>query len=147
MKLNHFLLLFFFAIVAISCSEDNPAPVIETKVTVIQSSEWQIDRFTTTNGSVVDPTLFGGNSKLIGELTYVFDKTFTVRSYDKVSKQAQAYGAWKFVENDTKLDINIQGFTGIFDVVSLTKQKMILKNNIVYAGVSVPIHMEFVPFK
>lgn len=146
MKLNHFLVLCLFAIVTFACSDNNVNPT-ETKTTVIQSSEWQIDRFTTTSGDVVDPTLFSGNSKLIGELTYVFDKTFTVRSYDKVSKQAQAYGSWQLIENDTKLDINIQGFTGIFDVVSLTKQKMILRNNIVYAGVSVPIHMEFIPFK
>ncbi|MDR6561616.1 MULTISPECIES: hypothetical protein [unclassified Arcicella] len=146
MKLKNFLLLSLFAFVTFACSDNNVNPT-ESKVTVIQSSEWQVDRFTTTDGTVVDPTLFGGNSKLIGELTYVFDKTFMVRSYDKVSKQAQAYGSWELIENDTKLKINIQGLDGTFNVVSLTKQKMILRNNIVYAGVTVPINMEFIPFK
>ncbi|MEA5256898.1 hypothetical protein VB264_03820 [Arcicella aquatica] len=146
MKLKNFLLLSLFAILTFACSDNNVNPT-ESKVTVIQSSEWQVDRFTTTDGTVVDPTLFGGNSKLIGELTYVFDKTFMVRSYDKVSKQAQAYGSWELIENDTKLKINIQGLDGTFNVVSLTKQKMILRNNIVYAGVTVPINMEFIPFK
>jgi len=146
MKLKHFLLLSLFAFVTFACSDNNVNPT-ESKVTVIQSSEWQIDRFTTTDGAVVDPTLFGGNSKLIGELTYVFDKTYTVRSYDKISKQAQAYGTWELIQSDTKLKINIQGLDGTFDVVSLTKQKMILRNNIVYAGVTVAINMEFIPFK
>jgi hypothetical protein len=146
MKLCNLLTWCFLAIVSFACSKDE-TNIVETKTTIIQSSEWQIEKFTNVSGEVIDPTLFGGNSKLIGELTYVFDKTFIVHSYDKVSKQAQAYGSWNLIENDTKLDINIQGFTGIFDVVSLSKQKMVLRNNIVYAGITIQVNMEFIPFK
>lgn len=146
MKLNKLLTLFFLTIITFACKKDE-TNIVETNTVLIQSTEWQIDKFTTASGDVIDPTLFGGNSKLIGELTYVFDKTFVVRSYDKVSKQAQAYGSWSLIENDSKLNVNIQGFTGIFDLVTLSKQKMTLRNNIVYAGVEIPVNMEFIPLK
>ena len=117
------------------------------KTDAIKSSEWIISGFTTSDNTPIDPTLFAGDAKFIDQLTYVFDNSGVVRSYDKVSKQAQAYGTWGLVENSTKLEINIQGFKGTFGVIELSKTKMILRNNIKYKNTDIPVNMIFIPLK
>ena len=158
MRLPKLLLLSLISISIFSCAKDgNTDPTLTEeekikieatkKVEAIKSSEWIINGFTTTDNTPIDPALFGGDAKFIDQLTYVFDNAGIVRSYDKVSKQAQAYGNWGLIENSTKLEINIQGFKGIFGVVELTKTKMILRNNIKYNNLEIPVNMVFIPLK
>ena len=117
------------------------------KVEAIKSTEWLVSGFTTADNAPIDPGLFTGDAKFIDQLTYTFDNTGIVRSYDKISKQPQANGTWGLVENATKLDINIQGFKGTFGVIELSKIKMILRNNIKYKNIDIPVNMVFIPLK
>jgi hypothetical protein len=141
-----------------SCAKDentNPSLTEEEKIKIeaaqkveaIKSSEWIISGFTTADNTPIDPALFSGDAKFIDQLTYIFDNTGIVRSYDKVSKQAQAYGTWGLIENSTKLEINIQGFKGTFAVIELSKLKMILRNSIKYNNLEIPVNMVFIPLK
>jgi hypothetical protein len=158
--MRHFKLLFIFliSISVFSCAKDentNPSLTEEEKLKIeaaqkveaIKSSEWIISGFTTADNTPIDPALFSGDAKFIDQLTYIFDNTGIVRSYDKVSKQAQAYGTWGLIENSTKLEINIQGFKGTFAVIELSKLKMILRNNIKYNNLEIPVNMVFIPLK
>jgi|GEM_PF-5232079 len=158
--MKHFKLLLIFLISTsiLSCAKDqntNPSLSEEDKlkfeaaqkVEAIKSTEWIISGFTTTDNKPIDPALFSGDAKFIDQLTYIFENTGVVRSYDKVSKQAQSYGTWNLVENSTKLEINIQGFKGIFAVIELSKLKMILRNNIKYNNLEIPVNMVFIPYK
>ncbi|MES2517299.1 MAG: hypothetical protein V4585_04275 [Bacteroidota bacterium] len=147
MTRSQLLFAFFLAFTIFSCSKDQSQDPAVTKSEAIKSTEWVVDGFTTADNTPIDPALFSGDAKFINQLTYIFDNTGTVRSYDKISKQAQAYGTWGLTESDTKLDINIQGFKGTFGVIELSKQKMILRNNIKYNNVDVPVNMVFIPLK
>jgi hypothetical protein len=158
MKLFKLLIIFLISFITFSCAKDgNTDPTLSEeekikieatkKVEAIKSSEWVINGFTTADNTPIDPSLFSGDAKFIDQLTYVFDNTGIVRSYDKVSKQAQAYGSWGLVENSTKLEINIQGFKGTFGVIELLKTKMILRNNIKYNNLEISVNMVFIPFK
>jgi len=148
--MKHYKILYLFLVfLTFSCAKDTNIDPSETKLDAIKSAQagWTIEGFTTVDNTPIDPSLFSGDAKFINQLIYVFDNTGVVRSYDKISKQAQAYGTWGLIENDTKLDINIQGVKGVFGVVELTKQKMILRNNIKYNNTDIPINMVFVPLK
>lgn len=158
--MRHFklLLIFLISMSVFSCAKDentNPSLTEEEKIKIeaaqkveaIKSSEWIISGFTTADNTPIDPALFSGDAKFIDQLTYIFDNTGIVRSYDKVSKQAQAYGTWGLIENSTKLEINIQGFKGTFAVIELSKLKMILRNNIKYNNLEIPVNMVFIPLK
>ncbi len=147
MKLPKLLLILLFSISIFSCAKDENIDPNLAKTDAIKSSEWVINGFTTADNTPIDPALFTGDAKFIDQLTYVFDNTGVVRSYDKISKQAQAYGTWGLVENATKLEINIQGFKGTFGVIELSKTKMILRNNIKYNNSEIPVNMVFVPLK
>ena len=141
------LLILIISLSIFSCAKDEITDPNLAKTDAIKSSEWVISGFTTSNNTPIDPALFTGDAKFIDQLTYIFDNAGIVRSYDKVSKQAQAYGAWGLIENSTKLEINIQGFKGTFGVIELSKTKMILRNNIKYNNNDIPINMIFVPLK
>lgn len=158
--MRHFqlLLIFLISVSVFSCAKDqntNPSLTEEEKLKVeatlkveaIKSTEWVINGFTTVDNTPIDPALFSGDAKFIDQLTYIFDNTGIVRSYDKISKQAQAYGTWGLIENSTKLEINIQGFKGTFAVIELSKLKMILRNNIKYKNLEIPVNMVFIPLK
>jgi hypothetical protein len=148
--MKHLKILYFFLVfLAFACSKDETTTPADTKTDAIKSatSGWTIEGFTTVDNTPIDPALFSGDAKFINQLIYIFDNSGVVRSYDKVSKQAQAYGTWGFIENDSKLDINIQGVKGTFGVVELTKQKMILRNNIKYNNTDIPVNMVFIPLK
>ena len=141
------LLILIISLSIFSCAKDETIDPNLAKTDAIKSSEWVISGFTTSNNTPIDPALFTGDAKFIDQLTYIFDNAGIVRSYDKVSKQAQAYGAWGLIENSTKLEINIQGFKGTLGVIELSKTKMILRNNIRYNNNDIPINMIFVPLK
>jgi hypothetical protein len=148
--MKHYKILYLFLVfLTFSCAKETTPDPVNAKSDAIKSaaSGWTVDKFTTVDGTPIDPKLFTGDAKFISELIYVFDNTGIVRSYDKVSKQAQAYGTWGLVENDTKLDIKIQGIQGTFGVIELNKQQMILRNNIKYNNTDIPVNMVFVPLK
>ncbi len=158
MKLLKLLSILLISVSIFSCEKDpgsDPTLTEEEKLKVetskkveaIKSTEWLVTGFTTADNSPIDPALFTGDAKFIDQLTYVFDNTGIVRSYDKVSKQAQANGTWGLAENATKLEINIQGFNGIFAVIELSKTKMVLRNNIKYKNIDIPVNMVFIPLK
>lgn len=147
--MKHFklLLILLISISIFSCAKEAVIDPILAKTEAIKSSEWVITGFTTADNTPIDPTLFSGDAKFIDQLTYIFDNTGIVRSYDKVSKQAQAYGSWGLIENATKLEINIYGFKGTFGVIELSKTKMVLRNNIKYKNTDIPVNMVFIPLK
>lgn len=147
MKRLKLLLLLLITLGISSCTKEENIDPNTAKIEAIKAAEWLINGFTTIDNTPIDPALFSGDAKFIDQLTYVFDNTGTVRSYDKISKQAQAYGTWGLVENSTKLEINIQGFKGTFGVIELSKTKMILRNNIKYNNLEIPINMVFVPLR
>ena len=63
----------------------------------------------------------------------------------KYSKQIINAGTWTFIESDTKIDVNVTGFSGKFEVVELTTTKLVLRNKIPVSGVDTDGNMEFVP--
>ena len=143
------ILYLFLAFLTVACSKDQVTDPTVTKLDAIKSATagWTIDGFTRIDNTPIDPALFTGDSKLINQLIYIFDNAGVVRSFDKISKQAQAYGTWGLIESDTKLDINIQGVKGSFGVIELTKQKMVLRNTIKYNNVDIPVNMVFIPLR
>lgn len=145
MKLLKLLPILLISIGLFSCQKKENVDPNTAKNDAIKASEWVVSSFTTSDNTPIDPALFTGDAKFINQLTYIFDNTGVVRSFDKISKQAQAYGTWGLVENATKLDINIQGFKGTFGVIELSKTKMVLRNNIKYGNLEIPVNMIFIP--
>jgi hypothetical protein len=139
----------FFLIFCFSCkTEDNGNPLESEKTTAIQSATagWSLDMYTKPDNTLLDPNRVTGLSKYIKELIYRFDKNGIVKSFDKDTKNAQSYGTWKFTDNETMLETLIDGQIAKFNVVELTKAKMILRtDNFEYDKTKISVHMVFLP--
>jgi hypothetical protein len=148
MKLSKTLILFFFIILTFACTKEQSTESAKMQAIKSATSGWIIEGFTSVNNTPIDPALFTGDAKFIKEFIYKFQNDGIVRSFDKVSTTtAGPSGTWGLIENDTKLDININGSKGIWEVIELSTQKMILQNKIKINNVETPVNMVFVPIK
>lgn len=143
------ILYLFLVFLTFSCTKEQQLDPLAEKNDVIQSvtAGWTIDGYTNVDNLPIDQKLFSGGAEYIDQFIYTFNKDGIVRAFDKQSKQAGTYGTWKLVDNAKNLDINIPGFKGLFAVIELTKQKMIIRNSVKYKGVETPINMVFIPLK
>jgi hypothetical protein len=142
----------FFLIFCFSCKkeENTNTPLESERTTAIQSASagWTLEMYTKPDNTLLDPNRVTGDSKYVNQQIYVFDKSGNVKSYDKISKVALTYGTWKFTTNDTILETLINGQVGVFNVVELTKTKMILKtDNFEYDKAKISVHMVFLPLQ
>ena len=148
MKLLKTPILFFCILLIFACSKEQSTESAKVQAIKSATSGWIIDGFTSATNTPIDPALFTGDAKFINQFIYKFQNDGIVRSFDKISTTtAGPSGTWGLIENDTKLDININGSKGIWEVVELSTQKMILQNKIKINNVETPINMVFVPIK
>ncbi len=139
----------FFLMFSYSCKKEENG-LESDKTIAIQSATagWSLDMYTKPDNTLLDPNRVTGLSKYIKELIYKFDKNGIVRSFDKDSKNAQSYGTWKFTNNETMLETLIDGQIAIFNVVELTKTKMILRTDTFeYDKAKISVHMIFIPLQ
>lgn len=144
MKTYSFLVLVVLSIFLMNC-KGTDTPSVQTRTELIKASNWQLSRITTTDGQTVAGNKLNTSTNLIFALDIQFKENNVVRASDKVSKQILNAGTWSFVENDTKVDVNVTGFKGVFGVVELTNNKLVLRNKVPISGVDTDANMEFVP--
>jgi hypothetical protein len=142
MTRKSFLLLATILLFSWACKKDT----VQTPTDKITAFQWKIDRFTLADKTtVIDPTLFNDDAKYINSFTYVFTSDGQVKSTDKDTKQAGAYGTWAFNTDATSGNVKIQGLGGSFPVIELTSTSMILQNTAKYNGQNIAFNMVFVP--
>ncbi|MFN8356240.1 MAG: hypothetical protein U0Y10_17415 [Spirosomataceae bacterium] len=144
MKRISFWLLAFASVLLFNCKGDD-SPSAQTRTELIKASGWQLSRITTTDGQTVANSKLNASTLIIYALDIQFKDNNVVRAADKVSKQIINAGTWTFIESDTKIDVNVTGFSGKFEVVELTTTKLVLRNKIPVSGVDTDGNMEFVP--
>ncbi len=142
----------FFLLFCFSCKKDDTGntQIESERTTAIQSATagWSLDMYTKPDNTLLDPNRVTGDSKYINQQIYVFDKSGVVKSFDKISKVALTYGTWKFTTNDTILETLINGQIGTFNVVELTKTKMVLRtDSFEYDKAKISVNMVFVPLQ
>lgn len=142
MTRKSFLLLATILLFSWACKKETT----QTPTDKITAFQWKIDRFTLADKTtIIDPTLFNDDAKYINSFTYIFTADGNVKSYDKDTKQAGAYGTWSFNSDATSVNVKIQGLGGSFPVVELSATSMVLQNTAKYNGQNIPFNMVFVP--
>lgn len=144
MKTYSLLAFAILSIFLLNC-KGKDTPVAQTRTELIKASNWTLSRIATTDGQTVAGNKLNTSTLIIFALDIQFKDNNVVRAADKVSKQIINAGTWAFVENDTKVDVNVTGFKGVFGVVELTNNKLILRNKVPISGVDTDANMEFVP--
>lgn len=151
MKNTAFILLLVFSFIFGACKDDSNSASDSTKEALMSANGWKMDRFATLDGTTVTSNKLPPTTALILTLDFAFLQIDAskglgiVRATDKISKQVVNSGTWAFAENQTKIDINVVGFKGLFPLVELSKTKMVLRNSVLISGVATDVNMEFSP--
>ncbi|MCY7353300.1 MAG: hypothetical protein LH606_22005 [Cytophagaceae bacterium] len=144
LKFFTFALLTF---VGIACDRNSdPTPGNEqSKAEILKSTGWKLDRVTTTDGQTINSSRLSLETRAIFEVNVEFRNPDITRAVDRVSKQVLNGGTWYLRENETILDVDVTGFKGKFQVIEISRTKLIIRNQIPLDGTKQEANMEFSP--
>lgn len=142
-------LLAIYAVVSLSaCKTTNgndPAPTAQTITETLVTTAWKVDKITDTNGSTINPSSLPASSQALLNVNIQFNNDKTVRAIDPVARTIVNGGKWDISADNQALDIDISQLKGQFPIVSLKKDRMILKNNVAVSGLTFTVNLELVP--
>lgn len=118
-----------------------------SRMTLLTQHTWRVERFLSpSNQAIADGQLTVQAIALRG-LWFEFQLSGNVRGLDRLTKQVVNQGVWNFENNEQAVDVRVSGFSGVFQIVELTKQKLVLETatgQFVQTGDD-RIRLEFVP--
>lgn len=143
------LKLFAFALLTVvgaACDRNtNPTPGTDQKAEILKSTGWKLDRVTTPGGQTINSTRLSRETQAIFEVNVEFRNPDITRAVDRVTKQVLNGGTWYLRENETILDVNVTGFKGKFQVVEISRTKLVIRNQIPVDGTTQDANLEFSP--
>ncbi|ADQ16625.1 hypothetical protein Lbys_0879 [Leadbetterella byssophila DSM 17132] len=147
--LKNFVLISFFALIFLACEDPNVGSEDAPKKELISKRSWQLDKYTTTSGNTISDGQLNSAAKMLYGLAFTFSANGSVQGLDKVSKNIINKGVWTIEEDDTTLDIDIDGFEGEFEIVRINNTSMVLKakteNHLI--GVGPEVQLVFSEYK
>jgi len=147
--LKNFVLISLFAVILTACADPNIGSENKTKAQLLAAHGWQLDKFTDTQGVMLNDGQLKKDALMLYGLVFEFRQNSEVRGIDKTTKGVINRGKWAIEEDQKTLDIDIVGFKGDFELVQLNNTTMILKakDEEQIAGVGPEVHMVFSEFK
>jgi hypothetical protein len=143
------LLFAIYAVVSLSAckttSGDDPAPSTQTVTETLVTTAWKIDKITDASGSTINPSNLPAESRALFGVNIQFNNDKTVRAIDPIARTIVNGGKWDISSDNQTLDIDISQLKGQFPIVSLKKNRMILKNNVAVSGLTFTVNLELVP--
>jgi len=98
-----------------------------SRLTLLTQHTWRVDRFLSpSNQPIADGQLTVQAIALRG-LLFDFQLSGNVRGLDRLTRQVVNQGIWEFQNAEQTLDIRVSGFSGVFQIIELTKQKLVLE--------------------
>lgn len=149
--LTRYLLLFFVIGLSVQCKRavtpDPSAPVTAaTQTELLVANTWRVDRVTDTDGKNIDKSRLGLETALLFEFLFQFTNSNVVRAINQTTRQIQNAGDWTLTNENRAIDVKVTGFKGVFNVVELTKNSLILQQEGVQVnGIKQKANLVFVP--
>lgn len=141
------LALVLFSVILTNCKENNPGPVTsQSQTELLVAHTWKISQISDVNGRGYTDSQLSVNTLAVKFLDFQFRNDNTVRASDSDTKQILNGGTWTLADNNTAIDVDVTGFKGKFPVITLTRNKLVLRQTDRINGVpNTPINLEFVP--
>lgn len=138
--------VFLFAIACATDEEPTPDNSL-TKEELLTRQPWRVSRYSKSDNSVIADNQLSIQAVIIRGLQFEFRLDGRVFGIDRVTKQVINQGTWRFLPDNTTLDIQVTGFSGEFVLRSLTRDGLILATSTdgFVTGVGDTILLEFIP--
>ena len=146
---NFFSIIVLFSVFGcVKTDNSNSIPTPDAVITLTEALvtyPWKVDKVTDANGGLINPNSLPEQSKALFGINIQFYDDKTVRALDPIARTVVNGGKWDFLDENKTLDIDISQLKGQFPIVSLKKDRMILKNKVVFNGISFDVLLELVP--
>jgi hypothetical protein len=132
----------------ISCKKNtgtDPQSETLTATKTLVTNPWKVNKITDLSGNTINPSALPTEAKALFSINIQFLEDKTVRALDPVSKSVVNGGKWDLLDSDKILDIDVAQLKGKYPIVEMTRTKMILRNSIVFEGVTFNVNLELVP--
>ena len=147
MKILSIFLLFTF--ILFGCKSSDTPTAVQMPAEILSNNLWKIDRFANKSDNKTLTTAdLGAQPFALLVLDFSFKSNNVVRAIDHSSGQIQNSGTWYLKNNDTTMDFDVTFFKGTYDVVQLTKAKMIIRiqqPSSLFPKIDNTVNWEFVP--
>ncbi|MCY7359456.1 MAG: hypothetical protein LH609_18775 [Rudanella sp.] len=149
--LTRYLLLFLVIGLSVQCKRnvapDPSAPVTAaTQTELLVANIWKIDRVTDTAGKSIGTSQLGIETAALFFLDMQFTNSNIVRAIDRTTRQIRNAGDWMLVNENKAIDVKVTGFKGVFKLVDLTRNSLILQQDQVQVnGIKQAANLVFVP--
>ncbi|TAE32944.1 MAG: hypothetical protein EAZ91_03535 [Cytophagales bacterium] len=148
-RLTRYFLLFFAIGLLTQCKSDTDTPGLVTPASqteLLVANTWRVDRVTDTGGKAINTAQLGLETAALLFLDFQFTNANIVRAIDRTTKQIRNAGDWTLTADNTAINVKVTGFNGVFKLVELTKNSLILQQEGVQVnGVKQAANLVFVP--
>ena len=146
--MKNIIVTFSFVAILFGC-KSSTVEATKTPTEILTANSWKIDRFATKdNNKTLTISDLGAQPFALLVLDFGFKTNNVVRAVDRTSGQIPNSGTWYLKNNDTTMDFDVSFFAGTFDVVQLSKDKMIIriqKTSALFPKIDNTVNWEFVP--
>ncbi|MBD2703181.1 hypothetical protein IC229_21220 [Spirosoma sp. BT702] len=150
--MNTFRLLFALAIFALTlagCKKDDgttPGGTTNSQTELLVANNWRMKRVSDVANQEINRNRLNLTTQVIYDLDMQFRNNGTVRALDpKQSGTVVNGGSWKLTTDNQSIDVDVQGFKGIFPIIQLTRNKLVLRQRAPVDGKDADINLEFDP--
>ena len=146
--MKNIIVIFSFVALLFGC-KSSTVEATQTSTDIITANNWKIDRFATkADNKTLTISDLGAQPFALMILDFSFKSNNVVRAVDRTSGQIPNSGTWYLKNNDKTLDFDVSFFAGTFDVVELTKTKMVIRiqqPSALFPKIDSNVNWEFVP--
>lgn len=137
------------ALIFLGCTDPNVGAEYSERVDLISKRSWQLEKYTTTAGTNISDGQLNSSAKLLYGLAFTFNKNKSVQGVAKTNKEIINRGTWSIESDNETLNIDIDGFSGEFEIVSLNNTSMVLKSKTENPtiGVDSDVHLVFSEYR
>ena len=131
------------------CKKDDgttPTPTATSQTDLLVANNWRTVRVSTSDGMEINRNRLGLTTQVLYDLNMQFRNNGTVRALDpRQSNSVVNGGTWTLASDFQSIDVDVQGFRGNFPIVTLNKNKLILRQRAPVDGTTTDINLEFDP--
>ncbi len=112
-----------------SCNKTKVITPETSKTDLLTNNSWIIERYTYQDNSLVPDAKLNSAAPILKELIFQFRANNQVRAIVKINSQISNGGTWELSADEKKLKIEVSGLNGDFDLISVSKSKLVLRPN------------------
>lgn len=126
--MKNILFILFISVAFASCKDKTVDPNSDkTPAELISLNLWKLERYSSTTGQSITNAELNTQALFLFAMNFDFKSNGEVRGIDKASNNIIDKGVWKFIDNETSVNVKLTGLDYDFRIIVLQTGKLTLQ--------------------